>query len=330
MTFADSPTDFDTADRSAVAMPVMCSSADTFVVEVDPDWRAASGDHLRGESICLRTVGKADGPAVLVLGGLSADGSVTSIDQGWWQDVAGPGRPLDTDEFRVIGVNLPPTQCAEPKHLCPEDLAVLLKWALQEVGITHLHAIVGASLGGMIGMTFARLYPEMVAQLVVFCAAHRPSPMAAAVRGIQREILELTTGTNREAEGVSLARKLAMTTYRSAEEFDQRFGPAQSACLTGYLEYQGQTFADRVGSARYASLSAAIDAHREMPQDIRTPVTLVASDTDRVVPLSLMNEFAARLPNLERYDVIRSVYGHDAFLKETAAVGAVLKRVLHD
>ncbi|MEM1381219.1 MAG: alpha/beta fold hydrolase [Pseudomonadota bacterium] len=298
------------------------------VMPIADEWRARSGDRLEGETVRLRLVGQAQSPAILVLGGISAGRHVTSQDQGWWKDLAGPGRALDTDRALIIGADLPPERKGEPKLLCPEDFARLLADALDEAGITHIAAFVGSSFGGMVGLSFARLYPERVGKLVVLCAGHRPSPMAAAVRHVQREILSLTEGTNREADGVALARKLAMTTYRTTEEFDRRFARGADECVFSYLEHHGAKYRDTVSSCRFQTFSAAIDAHTEDPSNITVLTSVIASDTDRLVPLAITHELAARLPRLERYDVLRSPYGHDAFLKEPQAIGALLKRML--
>lgn len=298
------------------------------VMTIDPDWRARSGDRLEGEVVRLRLVGNPNGQAVLVLGGISAGRDVASQDHGWWSDLVGPGRAVDTDRFLVVGADLPPEGRGEPKLLCPEDFARLLVESLDDAGISHLHTLIGASFGGMIGLSLARLDPERVGRLALLCAGHRPSPMATAVRHVQREILSLTEGTNREAEGVALARKLAMTTYRTAEEFDTRFARGSDECLFGYLAHHGRKYADSVQSCRFQTLSTAIDAHAEDPDKIHVPVSVIASDTDRLVPLAITNELAARLPRLERYEVLRSPYGHDAFLKEPRALGAILRKVL--
>ncbi|GGY56421.1 homoserine O-acetyltransferase [Parvularcula lutaonensis] len=295
-------------------------------MKVRSDWRSRSGQGLEGETVRLRMVGNPAGPRVLVLGGISAGRCVTSLDDGWWSGLAGPGRVIDTDRFLVIGADYPPSGRCEAKDLCPEDFARLIREALDEAGVQHLEAVVGSSFGGMVGLAFARLYPETVSTLVVLCAGHRPHPMATALRHVQRQILDLTEGTNREADGVALARQLAMTTYRTAEEFGARF--ADQGELRSYLHHHGTKYAGGVTAARYRTLSLAIDNHREDPRTIRVPTLVIAAESDRVVPLSIVQEMAAGLPKLLGYEVLRSAFGHDAFLKETATIAPLLRRVL--
>ncbi|MEE4213232.1 MAG: alpha/beta fold hydrolase [Parvularcula sp.] len=308
---------------SALRAPTMRDA----VMAVPTGWRAKSGAALEGEAIRLRIVGNPSGPAVLVLGGISAGRLVTAEDDGWWSRLAGPGRAIDTDHVTVIGADYPPEALREAADLCPEDFARLLHAALTRAGISSLKAIIGASFGGMIALAFARLYPETTGAVSVLCAAHRPSPMGTALRLVQRQILELTSGTNREADGVALARQLAMTTYRTQEEFDERFGRGGED-LEAYLGHHGRQYAGRISAARYLTLSNAIDQHEEDPRQIKVPVQVIAADSDRLVPLSLVQEFASWLPNLDGYHVLRSVYGHDAFLKECRAIAPLLRRFL--
>lgn len=295
---------------------------------VDADWRAKSGCDLKGETVRLRLVGNPDGAAIVVLGGISAGRHVTSLDDGWWGELAGPGRVIDTDRYLVVGADYLPEGRGELKDLCPEDFARLLADALDEAGVPYVESFVGSSFGGMIGLAFARLFPERVGRLAVLCAGHRPAPMAHALRHVQRQILELTAGTNREADGVSLARQLAMTTYRTEEEFNTRFAKGSGENVVSYLEHHGRKYADTVSSVRFRTLSAAIDAHDEDPRLIRVPTLVIAADTDRLVPLAVTQELAASLQHLAGFEVLKSAYGHDAFLKEPAAISRLLRRVL--
>jgi homoserine O-acetyltransferase len=128
-----------------------------------------------------------------------------------------------------------------------------------------------------------------------------------------------------------------MTTYRTAPEFAARFGadgnePAASlAAVDAYLAYQGERFAHRFDPDAFLRLSESLDLHHVDPATIRAPVTLVAVDSDTLVPPSQIRALHERLGRLGRPSSlveIRSPYGHDAFLKERAAMASILNAAL--
>lgn len=263
-----------------------------------------------GTSPTLSLFGPPSGPPVLVLGGLSA-----RRDLAWWGAHVGDGAPIDTTRFRVIS-----TDWLTRPGVATHDQARSLLSALDAAGIPRLAAAVGCSYGGMVVLALAELSPERVDRILVFGAAHRPHALSTARRWLQRRLAE------QGDEGLALARALAMTTYRSDRELDARFGDAPDA-LQSWLEHHGRRFVERTTSERFCAISAAIDAHRVVPEDIRVPTTLVGFDTDELVPAWLVDELAERLPACRRHE-IRTLYGHDAFLKEPEQVEPLLRRTL--
>ncbi len=300
------------------------------VAPVPPDWRCAHGAALEDPAVRARLAGPEGAPVVAVLGGISADRFVAldpSVEgerrKGWWHDLARAGGGVDLARYRVLGIDFAPLRCTEPVAITPADQARLIALAMDAAGIERLHAFVGASYGGMIALAFARAFPERVERLVVISAAHRPHPMATAWRGVQRRILQLAVDAGRPEEGVALARQLAMTTYRTPEEFAERFRPGipdagEDAEVCGYLKARGLAYAAVASPARFFSLSAAIDRHLEDPAAITTPTLLIGADTDRLVPIEDMRALAAGLAGPSKLIVVSTPYGHDSFLKDVA------------
>ncbi|MEM6748646.1 MAG: alpha/beta fold hydrolase [Pseudomonadota bacterium] len=293
-------------------------------IPVSETWRAKSGASLPGETIRLRFVGNPRGRKILVLGGISAGREICGAN-GWWKELAGQSCALDTDECLIIGLDYPPLHADTPIDLDTEDFARLVHQALRGAGINRVDGIIGMSFGGMIGLAFARLYPETVGRLALLCAAHRPSPMASAWRLIQKQILELARDAGDPERGVAIARQLAITTYRAPEEFDARFGEHSGESLISYLGHHGSKYARAMPSGRYQTLSGAINAHDEAPEEIAVPTLVIAADTDRLVPPAICEELTRRLPQCLGYEIIRSVYGHDAFLKETEILDPIVR-----
>jgi homoserine O-acetyltransferase len=323
------------------------------------------GGELEHCRIGFRRYGDPGLPLVVVLGGISANRHVTACGEepspGWWEPVVGDRRAIDTDRYAVLGIDYlggpgssssasrsaewsapratrdaPRTDRPLSHHLSTRDQARAIAAVLDRLGVERTYAIVGASYGGMVALAFAELFPERIAHAVVISAAHRTYPMATALRSIQRRIVRLGLETGRGRDALSIARQLAMTTYRTADELSRRFAAEPEWTLNGpefpverWLAKAGDRFAVAYTAERFLALSESIDLHSVTPERIVVPVTLVAVENDTLVPLGLMRELRDRLPVDPDWYVVESIYGHDAFLKEADAVSAITRRALH-
>jgi homoserine O-acetyltransferase len=283
--------------------------------------------------------------------------------QGWWSEVVGPGQALDAERFRVLSFDYlggsaettgpgRATLAAVPvaavvsspagvdssaaandfaheagsaafPNISTYDQAELLVRLLNNLGLKSLRAIVGGSYGGMVALAFGERYPERVSRLVVIGAADRTHPMATAWRSVQRQVLRFAVECGRPKEGLKLARALAMSTYRSAEEFEARFDGAPTRDgerfafpVEQYLFARGNDFAERHHPEAILCLSESIDLHHVDATRIFVPTTIVAIREDQLVPLTDLRGLAARLPVAKLHE-ISSIFGHDAFLKES-------------
>lgn len=275
-------------------------------------------------------------PAVVVLGGISADHHLLphagDRRPGWWPGVVGVAAALDPSRVRLIGVD---HAVVEGAPTDTRDQAEVIRHVLDALGVERADAIVGGSYGGMTALAFGALHPGRVARLVVCCAAHESHPMATAYRLVQRRIVGLGVRAGCAGEALAAARALGMATYRTSQEFATRFrgapdwsGGQPSFPVERYLDHHGTRFAAAFDAARYLALSESLDLHRVTPEQIRVPVTLVASRHDAVVLLGQVRTLAARLPRPARLHVLDSPTGHDAFLTEHAAVAGIVRHAL--
>lgn len=282
-------------------------------------------------------VGKYDSPVIAVLGGISATRHVTSGQSrcgGWWQDVVGARKAVDTDTCSVLSFDYV-AQTADGQCARTIDQAHQLARVMDVAGVDKLQTIVGASYGGMVALSFAALYPHRVGNLVIISAAHASHPMATALRAMQRRVVELGISTDRGRDALKIARGIAMTTYRTAEEFADRFTTESGAStfpVEDYLMQAGEKFANSFTPARFISLSLSLDLHSVTPEDIHVPTTLVSVDSDTLVPPWQMRELASRLGGPSRLVELKSRFGHDAFLKEPRAMSEAIAASLssHD
>ena len=269
--------------------------------------------------------GRHNAPVVVALGGISA----TCRASDWWPAVVHSGGDIDLDHFRVLGLDYldggETSDGLPAREITTHDQADALAEALDALEIERIHTLVGASYGGMVALAFAERYPSRVEQLVVISAPARAHPMAVALRSIQRQIVTLSLESGRPADGLALARQLAVTSYRSAEEFGERF---DAESVQRYLRHQGEKFASRFTAARYLALSHSVDRHAVDPARITTPALLIAARGDAIVPLEQMQELADTLAGPSVLRVTQTRTGHDAFLAEPHAAGAIIRNVL--
>lgn len=283
-------------------------------------------------------IGPAAAPVILVLGGISATRhvarSATEPAPGWWDDVVGGGRGIDTRSHRVLGIDYADGgrgPDGRPAHvITTHDQAAAIVALLDALEIDSLHLAVGASYGGMVALALAERFPSRVRALVVVSAAHEPHAMCVGLRAIQRQVVELGLETGRASDGMALARAIAMTTYRSAREFEERFGAQIAAseppefAVERYLTAAGRRFAARMSPERFLALSLSVDLHRATPEDIRVPTTVIAAEGDTLAPPDQLRAMASRLPYLTAFHTLETRCGHDAFLTEQRQLGALL------
>jgi len=319
---------------------------------------------------------------VLVLTGLSpgahARSSAEDPTPGWWEEMIGPGQAIDTNRFHVVCVNslgschgstgpasIDPRTGERYRLKFPvltiEDIASAAHAALKEIGLRRLRAVVGPSLGGMTALAFAILFPDDVRDLVTISSATRATPFATAIRSLQRECIrsdpEWRKGgypPERGPEtGLRLARKLGLITYRSAQEWRQRFGRERIAGaeptemfgpefeIEAYLEMHAQKFARSFDANCYLYLSRAMDLFDVAEHGgsvetglgrIRAERTLVVGvETDFLFPIDQQEEIARILANAgRRVTMVRlaSIQGHDSFLVDMDRFGPVIAEFL--
>jgi homoserine O-acetyltransferase len=197
--------------------------------------------------------------------------------------------------------------------------------------------VIGASYGGMVALALAEGWPSRVGRLVVISAAHETHPMATALRLAQRRIVEVGLETGRAAECMVIARGIAMTSYRTAREFEERFEATPSEIgldaefdVDRYLRRAGERFVERMTPERFLALSLSADLHRVVPEQVDVRTTVIAAQGDTLVPASQLRGLARRLPRLDAFAMLRTRFGHDAFLTEPARLGRLLTTALAD
>ncbi len=219
---------------------------------------------------------------------------------------------------------------------------------MRGLGIERVRAVVGPSLGGMTALAYAILFPDEVGALVTISSAARATPFAIAIRSVQREAIrsdpEWHGGdypeTGGPANGLRLARKLGLITYRSAVEWRQRFGrervdvrsPREGVFevefeIEAYLEAHAQKFVGAFDANCYLYLSRSMDIFdvAEHGGTIEAGLgrieagkaLVIGVETDFLFPIDQQEEVASVLKHHGRdvrFERLASVQGHDSFL----------------
>ena len=323
------------------------------------DFSTVRGEVLRDAWLGYRVFGDTGAAArngwILVFHALTGSPDV----EAWWGPLLGPGGPLDTRRHAVIAANLPGscygsigpanTNGTPFPALAPEDMARAHVPLLEHLGVDRLALVTGGSLGGMVALAWGTVSPVPVDRLVVFAAPAVTSAQAIAWNTVQRMAIEADTrwqgghfpAGGGPVDGLAAARAIAMITYRSGIEFDERFGRAATRHrarydVEHYLRRQGEKLVERFDARSYVALMAAMDAHdlgdlaqagARTAERVREVVG-VGIDTDILYHAdevrSWVSAYRAAGVNT-RYEEIVSPYGHDAFLIEWDQVGGILR-----
>lgn len=314
------------------------------VLQVDGPTTLHHGGILERLRIGYSLLGEPDLPVVIALGGISATRHVFDAAgnrEGWWNEVVGPGKALDTQRVRLLGIDYlggsgattgPAAGEAFPS-ISSYDQAAAIARLLDHLGIARIAAIVGASYGGMVALAFGERYPSRVERLFVISAADTAHPMATAWRSIQRNIARLGLASGCAVPALELSRALAMSTYRSPEEFAARFrkpprmdGGKPLFAVEEYLNARGRDYAARYRPESFICLSESIDLHHVDATRVPVRTEVVAVREDQLVPIADMRALTARLPDATLHE-ISSLLGHDAFLKEAEQLRAILSTI---
>jgi homoserine O-acetyltransferase len=335
-------------------------------------WGALAADAGNAILVCHALTGDshAAGPA--------EDGHATP---GWWDGLIGPGLPLDTDKYFVVCANvLGGCQgTTGPSSAHPDDgqpyasrfpVVSIRDWVRTQsaladhLGIDTWLTAVGGSMGGMMVLEWAIMFPHRVRSVVPIATCVAATAQQIGWWSSGRRVLQLDPkfrgGDYYDAapgdgphEGLALARMISQITFRSDDVFTDRFGREVVEPLNGgfslwqrfeverYLEYHGNKLVRRFDANSYLLLTKAMDLHDlgrgrggldPALTRIDVPVLAMGVSSDLLYPAYQSREIveAVNAAGGEAdYVELDSPHGHDAFLLEFDQVGEALTKFLH-
>jgi homoserine O-acetyltransferase len=240
---------------------------------------------------------------------------------GWWDNIIGPGKPVDTDRYFVVCANLLGgcMGTTGPSSLDPStgepyglrfplftvgDMVSVHRALMRHLGITRLHAAIGGSLGGMQVLHWAMEYPEDLGAAVLICATSRLSAQNIAFSAVAREAIMRDPNFHggdyqrigvRPDAGLAVARMMAHITYLSEEGMREKFGRRLQNGSTprfgfdvdfqveSYLHHQGEVFLRRFDANSYLYLTRAMDYFDPFGDAVAAAAKLEPLDTPFLV-----------------------------------------------
>jgi len=360
----------------------------TRFVDLPSPFPMKRGGALHGARMAYETWGALNAQrdnAILILTGLSPDAHAASHaenpEPGWWEAMLGPGKAIDTDRWYVICANslgsckgstgpasIDPNTGSTYRlgfpELSVEDGADAAAHVVRALGIERLACAIGNSMGGMVALSLLQRHSGIAHGHINISGAARALPFSIAIRSLQREAIRLDPNWNNgdyddasyPEAGMRMARKLGVITYRSALEWDGRFGRVRLDSdrrvdddpfglefeVESYLEGHARRFVRRFDPNCYLYLSRSMDwfdlgesCHGTCEQGLSklrvNRALAIGVHTDILFPLQQQQEIADGLlaGGVDSSCLpLPSPQGHDAFLVDIARFGPAVRGFL--
>jgi homoserine O-acetyltransferase len=321
--------------------------------------------------------------AILICHALSGNAHVAGYNHpedkkpGWWEGMVGPGKGIDTNQYFVICSNFLGgcSGTTGPCSVNPEtgrpygldfpiitiaDMVRVQKLLLDKLGVKHLLAAIGGSIGGMQVLQWAIAYPQMLDAAIPIATTTHLGAQSIAFDAVGRSAI-LSDANFAEGQyhngqvpgqGLAIARMIGHITYLSEQGMRQKFGRElrgadkysydfnSEFAVETYLDHQGQSFVDRFDANSYLYITKAAD-YFDLERDYGSLEEAFANVQARFLVVSFSSDWLFTPGQSEAmvdalvangkdvsYCNVASTYGHDAFLLEDDTLGAFLSSFL--
>jgi homoserine O-acetyltransferase/O-succinyltransferase len=331
------------------------------------------GEILPDVTLAYEKVGRVGtDQVILVCHALTGDAHAVGneSDPGWWDGLIGTGKYIDLTEYTVITMNVlggcggsTGPASTDPRTGKPygsrfpkvtiRDMVRAQYEALLKLGIHRLKAVIGGSMGGMLALEFAVMYPDFMEKCIPIATAASLSAMSMAYNTIGRRAIVSDPDwqggdyypSKGPVQGLSIARMIGMVTYRTDLLFEERFSRQNREnareLVDSYLHYQGRKLVNRFDANTYLRFLDAMDHHdlgrgrggvEEAVKKIHAEVLTIGIEEDIYFPVWQQRDFhqiCLKKGVKSVYHEFSSDYGHDAFLVEFNRFGPRIHRFLN-
>jgi homoserine O-acetyltransferase/O-succinyltransferase len=311
------------------------------------NWNLENGKSITSIPIFFQTFGQTMGtaPVVLVNHALTGNSNVIG-EKGWWNDLIGDSKTIDTNYFTIFAINIPgngfdgneENLIDNYKDFTIRDIANIYWKTIFELNIKELFAVIGGSLGGAIAWEMAILYPDKIKNLIPIATDYKATDWMIANVFLQDLIL------NHSQNPIMDARTHAMLLYRTPQSINQRFQRQienENYKVENWLIYHGESLKNRFTLSAYKLMNHLLktnDITRNranfltLANEIESNIHLVAVNSDLFFTpdenIKTYNQLKKTKENVF-YHEINSIHGHDAFLIEFEQLTAILNPIFN-
>ena len=282
-------------------------------------------------------------PVVLVNHALTANSNVVG-ENGWWKDVIGKNKTIDTAKFTIIAFNIPGNGydgllIDNYKDFIAQDIANIFLLALKKLRVSKLHTIIGGSLGGGIAWEMAVINPDIAKHIIPIAADWKSTDWLIANCCIQEQFLLNSKNP------VHDARMHAMMCYRTPASYKAKFNRSLHEDLKifnieSWLFHHGKKLQDRFQLSAYKMMNHLLrtieatnsENYLDNLSKIRAQIHIVAIDSDLFFLATENKETHKELSKTSVevfYNEIKSIHGHDAFLIEFDQLDKILRPIFN-
>mgnify|MGYP005985860401 FL=1 len=308
------------------------------------DFETLSGSKIKKLQISYQVFGKKLGsaPVIVVNHALTGNSLVSGIN-GWWSDIIGFEKPIDTTKYSVLCFNIPGNGFNENNFdfnldLNLGDIALMFIKAIDKLKIGKLHAIIGGSIGGCLTWEMIALKNDLASIIIPVAADWKATDWLIANTFLQDRILK------NSRDPVSDARIHAMTFYRTPKSLNTRFNRTKNLDKNMYnveswLSHHGEKLRQRFSLESYLFMNKLLSS-TDITRDgesfinkiskIKSSIHVISVDSDVFFLTDEDHETVsiAKNNNIDiKNHIIKSIHGHDAFLIETKQISDIFTKI---